>query len=64
MIQSITTYLHTLQNGAHVKSVVSNVTQTSGQMQICVDVQLVVNVIESSKITHVLKFVRKQPVYV
>lgn len=40
-------YFHTFQNGRHLKSAVSNFTESSGQTKIVIYVKLVVKVIVS-----------------
>lgn len=47
----------------HFKYFVSNFTKSNCEMKIFKDVQLVANIIVSSKISHyLLKMVRKQPI--
>lgn len=52
---TLKTYFHRFISGGHFRSVVSNLSKTSGRVEICLDAQFIVNVIVSSEITHLVE---------
>lgn len=58
------TYLHAFRiNDGNLKSAVTNITKTSGEIKILIEIGIVANAFVSTKIPKLLKLVGYQPAY-